>query len=176
MLMLFFFSFLLKPEVTTMEAYFQDHVGNFVVNFTRRQQAILLTAVEGETWTFLHVMKKVNHRDLDRVQFEIDSHVLIESIRISHSGYLEYSLVIADITQIMLPCVNTEVEFVRRQTNMIMIFVFTVSLLNLNNYDYDFYLKFHFYLLLPLLMDQGSMHSKTDAIIQSMSCRIFDFD
>jgi ribonuclease HI len=58
---------------------FLDHVGNFVVGFTQRQHATMST-LEGETWTLLHAMKEVNHRGFDMVQFESDSHVLIEVI------------------------------------------------------------------------------------------------
>ncbi|KAK2384775.1 hypothetical protein QL285_072082 [Trifolium repens] len=64
-------------------------------------------------------MKEADHRGLDRVQFESDSQVLTEAIRTRHNGISEFSLIVADITQIMLSCVNFEVKFVRRETNMV---------------------------------------------------------
>jgi hypothetical protein len=42
--------------------------------------------------------------------------MLTEVIR---SGNSKFNLIVVDITQIMLSCVNFEVEFVRRQTNMV---------------------------------------------------------
>jgi hypothetical protein len=53
-----------------MGAYFRNHVGNFVVGFTQRQQATLST-VEGESWALLQTMKEAIHRGLARVQFEM---------------------------------------------------------------------------------------------------------
>jgi hypothetical protein len=44
---------------------------------------------------------------------------LTEAIRTRHNGILEFSLIVADIIQIMLSCVNFEVKFVRRQANMV---------------------------------------------------------
>jgi hypothetical protein len=64
-------------------------------------------------------MKEANHRGLDMVQFESDSHGLSEAIRIRHNGISEFSLIVADITQLMLSCVNFEMKFIRRQANMV---------------------------------------------------------
>jgi hypothetical protein len=65
-------------------------------------------------------MNEVNHRGLDMVQFESDTQVLTKAIQIGRSGNLEFSLIVVDIIQIMLSCVNFEVKFVRRQTNMVL--------------------------------------------------------
>ncbi|MCI74002.1 hypothetical protein A2U01_0095266, partial [Trifolium medium] len=40
-----------------------------------------MSTVEGEPSSLLHAMKEANHKGLDRVQFESDSHVLTEDIR-----------------------------------------------------------------------------------------------
>jgi hypothetical protein len=102
-----------------MEAYFRDHVGNLVANFTQRQYATLLT-VEGEVWTLLLAMKEVNHihRGWHKVQFESDSHVLAEATRTRRSSNSKFSLIVENI-QIILSCVNFEVEFIMRQANMV---------------------------------------------------------
>ncbi|PNX82643.1 hypothetical protein L195_g038674, partial [Trifolium pratense] len=63
-----------------MGVCFRDHVGNFVAGFTQRKQ-VLLSTVEGGAWALLQAMKEGNHRGMDRVQFEGDSHVLTEAIR-----------------------------------------------------------------------------------------------
>jgi hypothetical protein len=42
--------------------------------------------------------------------------MLTEVIR---SGNSKFNLIVVDITQIILSCVNFKVEFVRRQTNMV---------------------------------------------------------
>ncbi|XP_045797990.1 uncharacterized protein LOC123892221 [Trifolium pratense] len=104
--------FFSEDRVTTMGACFRDHVDNFVAGFTQRQRATLST-VEGEAWALLQAMKKANYRGLDRVQFESNSQVLTEAIRTKRSGNSEFSLVAADIIQIMLLCINFEVKFVR---------------------------------------------------------------
>ncbi|MCH94023.1 eukaryotic translation initiation factor 3 subunit C [Trifolium medium] len=78
-------AFFVEAEVTTMGACFRDHVGNFVAGSTQRQQATMST-LEDEAWTLLHAMKETNHRGLNRVQFESDSHALTEAIRTRHSG------------------------------------------------------------------------------------------
>jgi hypothetical protein len=65
-------------------------------------------------------MNEVNHRGLDMVQFESDTQVLTKAIQIGRSGNLEFSLIVVDIIQIMLSCVNFEVKFVRRQTNIVL--------------------------------------------------------
>ncbi|PNX79721.1 replication protein A 70 kDa DNA-binding subunit [Trifolium pratense] len=101
-----------------MGTCFRDHFGNFVAGFTQRQQATLST-VEGEAWTLLQAMKEANHRGLDKIKFENDSQVLIEAIRMRRSGNSKFSLIVTDIIQIMLSCINFEVEFVRRQANMV---------------------------------------------------------
>jgi hypothetical protein len=62
MLMLHFF----LSRVTTMGVCFRDHVENFMVGLTHRQQATMST-VEGEAWALLHVMKEGIHRGLDKV-------------------------------------------------------------------------------------------------------------
>jgi hypothetical protein len=53
------------------------------------------------------------------VQFESDSKVLTEAIRIRHSGNSKFSLIVADIIQIMLSHVNFKMKFVRRETNIV---------------------------------------------------------
>ncbi|PNX98057.1 hypothetical protein L195_g021297 [Trifolium pratense] len=58
--------------VVMMSACFRDHDGNFVADFTQRQQ-VTLSTVEGEAWALLQAIKKANLRDLDMVQFESDS-------------------------------------------------------------------------------------------------------
>jgi ribonuclease HI len=115
MLMLHFFS---EVGVTTMGDCFRDHVGNFVDRLTQRQQATM-SMMEGKAWALPHAMKEANHRGLDMVQFESDSHGLTEAIRIRHNGISEFSLIVADITQLMLSCVNFEMKFIRRQANMV---------------------------------------------------------
>jgi hypothetical protein len=45
--------------------------------------------------------------------------VFTEAIRTRHNDISEFSLVVADIIEIMLFCVNFEMKFVRRQANMI---------------------------------------------------------
>jgi hypothetical protein len=49
-----------------MGVCFRDHVENFMVGLTHRQQATMST-VEGEAWALLHVMKEGIHRGLDKV-------------------------------------------------------------------------------------------------------------
>jgi ribonuclease HI len=71
--------------------------------------------VEGETRALLQAIKEVNHRDLNIVQFESDSQVLTETIRTRNSGNSEFGLIVANIIQIMLSCLNFKVKFVRRQ-------------------------------------------------------------
>jgi ribonuclease HI len=73
--------------------------------------------VEGEAWTLLQAMKEANHKSLDRIQFESDSHVFTEAIQIRHNGISEFNLIVVEI--IILSCVSFEVKFVRRQTNMV---------------------------------------------------------
>jgi hypothetical protein len=69
---------------------------NYVADFMHRQQATMST-----------------------MEFESDSHVLTEVIRIKYSGNSKFCLIIADITQIMLSCVNFKMKFVRRHANII---------------------------------------------------------
>jgi hypothetical protein len=45
--------------------------------------------------------------------------MLPKAIQTRHNGISKFSLIVADITQIILFCVNFEVKFVRRQANMV---------------------------------------------------------
>jgi hypothetical protein len=87
-----------------------------VAGLIQRQQATMST-VEGETWALLQTMKEANHKGLDRIQFESDSHVFTEVIQISHNVISEFSLIVVEI--IILSCVSFKVKFVRRQTNIV---------------------------------------------------------
>jgi hypothetical protein len=59
-------AFFCDVGVTTIEACFRDHVGNFMVGFMQRQQSTMST-MEGEAWALLHAMKEAIHRGLDMV-------------------------------------------------------------------------------------------------------------
>ncbi|PNY00670.1 hypothetical protein L195_g011638 [Trifolium pratense] len=122
-----------------MGACFRDHVGNFVAGFTQRQRATLST-VEGEAWALLQAMKKANYRGLDRVQFESNSQVLTEAIRTKRSGNSEFSLVAADIIQIMLLCINFEVKFVRDKRIWLLILLLGRPILVLVSVDLRLFL------------------------------------
>jgi hypothetical protein len=45
--------------------------------------------------------------------------MLPKAIQTRHNGISKFSLIVADITQIMLYGVNFEVKFVRKQTNIV---------------------------------------------------------
>jgi hypothetical protein len=105
-----------------------------VAEFKQRQQATLSTR-KGEAWILLQAMREVTRRGLDRVQFESNTQVLTEAIRTRCSGSSEFNLIVTDIIQIMSSSVNFEVEFVRRQSNMV-----AHTLARMTN----FYADFHF--------------------------------
>jgi hypothetical protein len=48
-----------------------------------------MSMMEGKAWALPHAMKEANHRGLDMVQFESDSHGLSEAIRIRHNGIMK---------------------------------------------------------------------------------------
>jgi ribonuclease HI len=96
-----------------MGACFRNSSGEFIAGLTQWQQ-LTLSIEEGESWTILQVVKEAKHKGFERVQFESDSRVLVESIRTKRQGSSEFLSIVNEIILIMLPCANFKVKFVRR--------------------------------------------------------------
>jgi ribonuclease HI len=77
--------FLLTREGQKWVIAFVYSFDEFTAGFTRWQQLILSTE-EGELWVLLQAMNEAKHKGFERVQFEIDSHVLIEAIHTKRRG------------------------------------------------------------------------------------------
>jgi ribonuclease HI len=101
-----------------MGACFRNSYGEFTVGLTRWQQLALSTE-EGEAWALLQATKEAKHQGFKRVQYKIDSQLLVEAIRTKRQGNSEFLSIVNDIILTMLPCANFEVKFIRRQVNSV---------------------------------------------------------
>ncbi|KAK2364380.1 putative mitochondrial protein [Trifolium repens] len=82
-------------------------------------QSTVISTAEGEAWALLLAMKEARHRELDRVQFESDSKVLVDAIYMKRRGNSEFLSIVHDIINFMSYFLNFEVKFIRRQTNSV---------------------------------------------------------
>ncbi|GAU36566.1 hypothetical protein TSUD_277720 [Trifolium subterraneum] len=103
---------------TSVGLCFRDNSGHFMAGMTQWQQTVI-SSVEGEAWALLLAMEEARHRGLDRVQFESDSKVLIEAIHMQRRGNSEFLSIVHDILSLMSSFINFEVNFVRRQANLV---------------------------------------------------------
>jgi ribonuclease HI len=52
----------------------------------QQTQQTVISIVEGDTWALLLAMKEARHRNLDLVQFESDSQVMVDAIQMKRRG------------------------------------------------------------------------------------------
>ncbi|GAU48605.1 hypothetical protein TSUD_327170 [Trifolium subterraneum] len=103
---------------TSVRLCFRDNSGHFMAGMTQWQQTVI-SSVEREAWALLLAMEEARHRGLDRVQFESDLKVLIETIHMKRRGNSEFLSIVHDIISLMSSFKNFEVKFVRRQANLV---------------------------------------------------------
>ncbi|XP_045802481.1 uncharacterized protein LOC123896083 [Trifolium pratense] len=78
-----------------------------------------LSTIEGEGMAFLEAISFAVQNGWDKIIFESDSQILVESIHANQAGVSEFSYITNRI-RASLSCINNfEVKFVRRQVNMV---------------------------------------------------------
>ncbi|KAK2361445.1 hypothetical protein QL285_086592 [Trifolium repens] len=111
-------AFITGTRKTSIRFCFRDSTGQFIGGMTQWQPTVISTA-EGEAWALLLAMKEARHRELDRVQFESDSKVLVDAIHMKRRGKSEFLSIVHDIVNFMLSFQNFEVKFIMRQANSV---------------------------------------------------------
>jgi ribonuclease HI len=111
-------AFITGTGKTSTGLCFRDSNGQFIGGKTQWQPTVISTA-EGEAWALLLAMQEARHRELDRVQFESDSKVLVDAIHMKRRGNSEFLSIVHDIVNFMSSFLNFEVKFVRRQANSV---------------------------------------------------------
>jgi ribonuclease HI len=79
-----------------MGACYHNTSGEFSAGFIQWQPKILSTE-EGEAWALLQAITEAKHRGFERVQFESDPQVLVESIRTKRRDNSEFFSIVNDI-------------------------------------------------------------------------------
>ncbi|KAK2427144.1 hypothetical protein QL285_025742 [Trifolium repens] len=111
-------AFITGTRKTSIGLCFRDSNGEFIGGMIQWQPAVISTA-EGEAWALFLALKEARHRELDRVQFESDSKVLVDAIHMKRRGNSKFLSIVHDIINFMSSSLNFEVKFIRRQANSV---------------------------------------------------------
>jgi ribonuclease HI len=75
--------------------------------------------IEGEAFAIKEAMCEIIQRDFTQVTFESDSKEVVDTILSRNIGVFEFCFIISSIQSLLLLYPNSEVKFVKRQTNSI---------------------------------------------------------